>query len=463
MSLREGWISYSNEPLMSNWHETLEQLVRAALACGATQADAIWFETVDVSLGCRHGVLEGLERSESKAVTLRAFFGESQAMVSSTDISPRSLKSLAENAVRMAKATPRDPLVKLAPMSLYPAILPALDLCEYHEPSTDWLFEQARTAEAAALAHAGITNSEGADASHSRSMIGLMIASGGTISFAHAYDTSHSSLSTSVLAGSGTDMQRDYDFSTARHIADLKAAASIGEEAARRAVRRLHPRKIPSGSMPVLYDRRVSKQLLSAFASAVNGSSIVRGGSFLREDLGKPVFSPQVSITDNPLIVRGLASKPFDGEGVATKTLMLVEKGVLASWVLDMRSATALGLSTTGHATRGMGSPPSPSTTNLYMNAGTDSPEALMKQMGHGLFITETFGGGINIITGDYSQGASGFLVENGEIAAPVAEITIAGHLRDMFARLVPANDLAFDYATNAPSLFIDAMSVAGS
>lgn len=448
---------------MHPWQNLLEQLVRASLAEGATHADAIWFDNVDVSLSCRHGTLEGLERSESQAVTLRAFFGESQAMVSSTDISSNSLKNLAQNAVRMAKAAPPDPLVKLAPASLYPASLPVLDLCEKSEASPDDLFEQARAAEDVALSTPGITNSEGADASYSRSTIGLMIAYDNDIRFAHHYDTGHSSLSTSVLAGSGIDMQRDYDFSTARYRSDLKSPQEIGRNAATRALRRLNPRKIPSGSMPVLYDRRVSKQLVSAFASAINGSNIVRGASFLRDDMGKQLFLPSISIVDDPLIVRGLASKPFDGEGVATRTLYLVEAGSLSSWVMDMRSATALGLETTGHATRGMGSPPSPSTTNLYMRQGNDSPDTFLKSMKHGLLITETFGGGINIVTGDYSQGASGFLIENGEISYPVAEITIAGHLRDMFARLVPANDLAFDYATNAPSIFIDRMAVAGS
>lgn len=447
---------------MNDWHTILESLVQAALAQGADKADAVWFDTTDISLSCRKGNLEGLERSESIAITLRSFVDDAQAIVSSTDISAASLKALATSSVAMAKIAPPDPLARFAPETLYPKNLPALDLCDEKEPSADWLFAQAQEAEASALAIAGITNSEGADASYGRSSIGLMIASNGAIRFAKNYATSHASLSTSVLAGYGVDMQRDYDFSTARHVHNLKPAKLIGENAAARALKRLNPRKMKSGTMPVMYDRRVSRQLLSAFASSVNGSSIVRGSSFLRGDMGKKVFATGVYIFDDPLRVRGLASKPFDGEGVATNKLSLIEDGILQSWILDMRSSAALGLSTTGHATRGMGGPPSPASTNLTMAAGSASPESLMKQMKNGLLITETFGTGINTTTGDYSQGASGFLIENGEVAAPVAEITLAGHLRDMFARCIPANDLELDYATNAPSLLIDGMAVAG-
>lgn len=447
---------------MENWQHILESLLKTALSLGADKADAMWFDNTDINLSCRKNKLEGLERSETTAVTLRTFVGDAQAIVSSTDISLESLKNLASSAVNMAKIAPTDVFSQLAPAHLYPRNSPMLDICDDVEPSADWLFSQAQEAEACALAIAGITNSEGADASYSRSNIGLMIAYDGGVRFSNAYASSYASLSTSVLAGTGVDMQRDYDFTTARHVSDLKAARMIGENAAHRALKRLHPRKIKSGTMPVLYDRRTSRQLLSAFASAINGSSIVRGSSFLRDDLSKQIFAPSVTITDDPLRVRGLASKPFDAEGVATQTRCLVEKGILQSWILDMRSATALKLQTTGHATRGMGSPPSPSSSNLTLEAGRDSPETFIRHMKNGLLITETFGTGINTTTGDYSQGASGFLVENGEVIAPVAEITVAGHLRDMFARMIPASDLHHDYATNAPSLLIDGMAVAG-
>ena len=448
---------------MQNWSSILESLIAQSLALGATQADAVWFDTLNVSLSCRQGKLEGLERSENKAFGLRAFVGQSQAIVSATDFSKESLKTLAENAVSMAKNTPPDSFAGLADPALYAKNLPELDLCEEGEPSVDWLMQHAHEAEEAALSTQGITNSEGADASYSRNSTGIAIARDGKLQFLQSYAGSHSSFSVSVLAGSGTKMERDYDFTSARHREDLKSAASIGHNAARLTLAKLSPRKIPTCTVPVLFDRRISRGLLSTLASCISGSSIVRGASFLKDDFGKAIFPNNITITDDPHRLRGLASKPFDGEGVATKACNFIENGVLTSWLLDVRSANALGLITNGHASRGIASPPSPSATNLYMHAGKDSPEALMKQAGTGLLITETFGMGINHITGDYSQGASGFWFENGEIAYPVSEITIAGRLRDMFAHLIPANDLVFDYATNAPSLLIETMTVAGT
>lgn len=443
--------------------DLLESALLKAKTLGATHADAVWFETVDVGLSCRKGQLEGLERSENQVMNLRVFIGDAQAIVSSTDNSEAAIKELSERAVAMAKATPPDTLSELAPTELYPTSVHDLDLCEAEEPSTDWLFAHAKATEDAALSQKGITNSEGADASYSKNTIALCVMQEGTIAFSHSYQTSHSSLSASVLAGSGTDMQRDYDYSTARHRADLLSPKAIGESAAKKALARMHPRKIDSARLPVMYDPRVSRQLLSSFASCINGSSVVRGGTFLKDAMGEAVFGADITIVDDPTLLRGLASRPFDGEAVATHKRKLVEGGILQGWLLDMRSSKALGLSPTGNATRGVGSPPSPSPSNFYMEAGTESPQALMKQMQRGLYITETFGTGINHITGDYSQGASGFWIENGEIAYPVAEITVAGHLRDMFARAIPANDLQFRYATNAPSLLIDGMVVAGS
>ena len=443
--------------------EILESTLLKAKQLGATHADAVWFETVDVGLSCRNGKPEGIERSESSVMNLRVFIGDSQAIVSSTDSSEEALNRLAEGAIAMARATPPDALSGLAPTQLYPSEIPNLDLCEAEEPTTDWLFEQAKTAEAVALQTQGITNSEGADASYSKNTIALAVMQDGQVGFAEQYNTSHSSLSVSVLAGSGTEMQRDYDFTTARHRSDLLTPESLGKTAAEKALKRMHPRKINSAKWPVMYDPRVSRQLLSAFASCINGSSVVRGGTFLKDAMDSAIFSSAITIIDDPRIIRGMASRPFDGEAVATQKRNIVEAGVLKSWLLDMRSSKALGLATTGNASRGVGSPPSPSSTNFYMLAGSDSPKALMKQMKTGLYITETFGTGINHITGDYSQGASGFWVENGEITYPVAEITVAGHLRDMFANAIPADDLIFRYATNAPSLLIDGMMIAGS
>lgn len=447
---------------MQKTQTLLESLIQQTLQAGATQAEAMWYDTTHVSLSCRKGVLEGLERSENKAVGLRAFVGDSQAIVSATDTSEASLTALAQQVVAMSKFTPPDALATLADVALYPKTIPDLDLCEAGEPSVEWLMEQAKCAEDAALSTQGVTNSEGADASYSKSAVWAAIAKDGKLQFLQGFESSHSSFSVSVLAGSGTQMERDYDFTSARHRADLKSAESIGANAAKLALAKLSPRKIATCSVPVLFDRRVSKSLLSHFASAISGSSIVRGGSFLKDDLHKPIFAPTITIIDDPHRARGLGSKPYDAEGVANGPLTLVDKGTLTQWLLDVRSANALGLTTNGRASRGLASPPSPSTTNLTMQAGSQTPGALMKQAGKGLLITETFGMGVNHITGDYSQGASGFWFENGEIAYPVSEITIAGNLREMFLHATPANDLLFDYATNAPSLLVARMTVAG-
>lgn len=258
-------------------------------------------------------------------------------------------------------------------------------------------------------------------------------------------------------------MERDYDYSSTRWRSDLASAESIGKNAASRALSRLNPRRVPTCDVPVVFDPRVSRSLLSAFAGAINGANIARGTSFLKADMGKALFAPNINIIDDAHIPRGLASRPFDAEGVSGGKRALVENGVLTSWLLDVRTANRLGLATTGHASRGVGSGPSPSSTNLYMQAGNDSPNALLAGIKSGFYVTETFGMGVNLITGDYSQGASGFWIENGEVTYPVSEVTIAGHLREMFTRAIPADDLTFRYATNAPTLRIDTMTVAGT
>lgn len=447
-------------------HENLDTLCRAvkhAMASGADGADAMLFETVDVSLSRRLGKPEGIERSESKALGLRAFYGARQAIVSSTDLSQDTLCELAERVVAMAKAAPPDPDSTLAPSNLYPAALPDLDLCDASEPDNAWFTTQCKEAEEAALAVAGITNSEGADAHFSRSITCLAIADGKEIRFAHSYPSSAFSVSVSVLAGHGTAMERDYEYRAARHRQDLDLAVNIGKSAGERTVKRLNPRKVPTCQVPVVFDPRVSKGILGILANAISGSAIARGSSFLKDSLGKAIFPASVTITDDPLLRRGLASKPFDAEGVATAPLTVVEKGVLSHWFLDMRTANKLKHATTGHAARGLASPPSPSCTNLYLHNGTLSPTALMRDIKNGLYVTETFGMGVNLITGDYSQGACGFWIENGAITYPVSEITIAGKLPDMFASITPANDLTLRYTVNAPTLRVDGMTIAGA
>jgi PmbA protein len=444
-------------------NDALSRMLEQARSLGATGADAVLFSTVDTSTSFRLGKPEGIERAESRAVGLRVFVGAQQAIVSGTDTHQSALKELAERATAMAKATPADPDSCLAPESLLSDASAGLDLCDFNEPDAAWLSAQCREAEDAAMAVDGVTNSEGADAGYSRSAICLAIHNGKSLTFAHEYHSSHFSLSASVLAGTGTGMERDYDYSSTRFRSDLKSAQSIGKSAGERAVRRLNPRKVATCNVPVVFDPRASRSLLSALAGAISGSSIARGSSFLKNDLNTQIFSRGIRIIDDPHMPRGLGSRPFDGEGVKNMRRAIVEDGVLATWLLDMRTAGKLRMHTTGHAARGVASPPSPSSTNLYMDKGALTPAQLIADIRSGLYLTETFGMGINTTTGDYSQGAAGFWIENGEIAYPVSEITIAGHLRDMFKAATPANDLEFRYATNAPTLRIDSMTVAGT
>lgn len=447
---------------MSHPLDTVSQLLDQVKAIGASGADCALFDTVDVSVSQRLGKPEGLERSESSAIGLRVFMGDSQAIASSTDFSKQALAELAERAVAMARQAPPDTDSRLAPPSLHPKTIPELDLFDTAEPSIAWMREQCATAEDAALQVAGVTNSEGADCGYSRSEVTLGMLDGGAITFANRYPASYFSLSVSVLAGTGTGMERDYDFSGARHVGDLEAPAAIGKSAGTRTVSRLNPRKVKSCSVPIVFDPRAGKSLLGIFAGSINGAAVARGSSFLKDDLGKKVFAHGVQIIDDPHIRRGHASKPFDGEAVANKKIALVENGALKSWLLDMRSASRLGLVTTGHAARSTGSAPSPSSTNLYMQSGNVSVAELISDIKDGLYVTETFGMGVNTTTGDYSQGACGFWIENGAVTYPVSEITIAGRLRDMFLHMTPANDLAFRYATNTPTLRVETMTVAG-
>lgn len=433
--------------------------VARARAAGADAADALYYSSASLSVTRRMGSPEGLERSESTGLSLRVFCGSRFAVASLSDVSPATLDESAARAVAMARLAPEDADSILAPSDKLARHMPDLDLYDGSQPEADALQELCREAEDEALAQQGISNSEGADASFSHTEFALATSNG----FAGSYRSSHFSLSVSVLAGSGTGMERDYDYSLARHRADLTGAAAIGREAARRTLARLGARKMPTQEVPVMFEPRIARRLLGAFSGAINGSAIARGTSFLKDAMGQEVFSPAISVIDDPLMQRGLASQPFDGEGVAGSRLEIVSQGVLNQWLLDLRCARKLGLETNGRATRGLSSPPSPAPTNLYIAKGALSPAALMKDIKQGFYVTELFGTGVNLVTGDYSQGAAGFWIENGEIAFPVSEVTIAGHLREMFRQLTPADDLAFTYGSNTPTLRIERMTVAGS
>jgi PmbA protein len=326
------------------------------------------------------------------------------------------------------------------------------------ELATEALVARAAAAEDAALAVPGITNSEGAEAGFGRSEVFLVTSAG----FAGRLSRTSHSVSASAIAGAGTGMQRDYDYHSTVHLADLDDPAAIGRSAAERAITRLNPARPSTAKLPVIYDPRVAGGLLGHLAGAINGSSVARGTTFLKDKLGQRIFPPGIAIRDDPRRVRGLRSRPFDGEGTPTSARALIDDGVLTTWLLDSRSARQLGLRSTGHAVRGTGGPPSPSPTNLYLAAGSLTPAELMADIKLGLYVTELIGMGVNGVTGDYSRGAAGFMIRDGAIAEPVAEITIASNLLDMFAQLTAANDLRFRRGTDSPTVRVDGMTMAG-
>ena len=437
----------------------LQAAIDGAMKAGADAADALFVENVSSSVSYRLGKLEDVERSESSDLGLRVFVGNRVAFVSSCDFSNDALAGLPGRALAMAQLAPEDKYAGLAPKDRLAKTIPALDLEDKAEPAPEPLVDRARDCEAAALAVPGVTNSEGGGASFSRAAVALATSEG----FYGRYAGTSHGIGVAVLAGEGTGMERDYDQTSARHAGDLKSAAEIGTSAGERAVKRLNPRKVKSQSVPVIFDTRESAGLLGHFAGAISGAAIARGVSFLKDRMGQPVFGPAITVMDDPHRLRGQRSKPFDGEGVANQRRALIDKGRLTTWLLDCASARQLGLETTGHAARGTGGPPHPSATNLYMEPGALSPEELIADIKQGFYVTELMGMGVNGVTGDYSRGAAGFWIENGQIAFAVSEVTIAGNLKDMFLNLTPASDLVFRYGTNAPTIRIEGMTIAGA
>lgn len=436
----------------------LQDLIAKAQKAGADSADAVAMDGASISHELRLGTTQKLERSEDADIGLRVFVGNRQAIVSTTDRKPQALRDLAERAVAMARVVPEDPNSGLADPDQIAISFPELAIDDPVEPDPETLIAHARTAEEAALAVAGVTNSEGAEASWSRASIALAASNG----FAGHYSRTYHAVSVSVLAGEGTGMERDYDYSVAVFAEDLEDPATLGRNAGERAVRRLNPRKVKSCQVPVVYDPRVSGGLIGHLAGAISGAAITRGTSFLKDKLDQMVFADGVTIIEDPHRSRGQASKPFDGEGLPTMRKSLIDKGRLTTWLLDLRSARQLGMKSTGNAGRGASSPPSPSATNLWMEPGATSRDDLIGGIDAGLYVTELIGMGVNGVTGDYSRGAAGYWIENGELTDPVSEITIAGNLKTMFASLTPADDLEFRYGTNAPTIRIDKMTIAG-
>ncbi len=426
-----------------------QDLLRAARAAGADMADTVMNVGSSVSVQRRMGRIEETERAESRELGLRVFIGKCSASVSCSAIDPSAFARLAAQAVAMARVVPPDPYTDIpeAPLPLDAALL---DLDDPREPEIETLIARAAAAEDAALAVPGITNSEGASASWSRSY-SLLAPSHG---FAGIYPRSYHGVSATAIAGAGTDMQRDYDYDSASHSEDLEDPASLGHRAAAQALARLNPARPKTGRLPVMFHPRVAGSFLGHLSSAINGASIARGTSFLKDRLGQAVFAPGLRIIDDPLRLRGRRSRPFDREGQPGATRAFIEDGVLTSWILDTRSANQLGLKSTGHAG---------GTSNLYLEPGRLSPEELMADITEGLYVTEMIGMGVNGITGDYSRGAAGFMIRNGVLAEPVAEFTIAGTLQDIFANLMPANDLVFKRGTDSPTLRIEGMTLAGA
>jgi PmbA protein len=435
-----------------------ERLMAAARRAGADQADALAVRAVSLSVDVRDGAVEESQRAEGDDLGLRVLVGKHQAVVSTNDLKADGFAALAERAVAMARAAPEDRFAGLADASLLAKEFPALDLVDPDMPDVGALETLAREAEEAGLAVAGVTKSGGASASAGISGFVLVTSHG----FFGTTIASRHGVAMTAIAGEGTGMERDYDFSSTLHASDLEPAQVIGRRAGERAIKRLNPRKVATRRHPVVFDSRVSGSLVGHLTSAVNGSAIARKTSFLRDKLGAQIFPASITIIDDPLRPRGLRSRPFDAEGVAGQRLALVQDGVLASWLLDSATARELDMKTTGHAQRGVSSTPSPGPSNLHLAAGAKTPDELIADIEEGLYVTDMIGMGVNLVSGDYSRGASGFWIEKGQCTYPVSEVTIAGDLLEMFRSLEPANDLKFRYGTNAPSLRVEGLTVAG-
>jgi PmbA protein len=439
--------------------DTAGKLLALAKEAGADAADVLAVAGAFLEVEMRDGITEKLERSEDQDFGLRVLVGQGQAVVSTSRDDATSLRQVAERAVAMASAAPPDSFAGLAAAETVAASWPDLMLADAAAPDAASLTERARDAEQAGRDVPGVTRSNGASATASRRRI-LLVASNG---FAGAYERTGYAVAASMIAGTGTAMERDHDWHSALHWESLKTPAEIGRTAGERAVRRLNPRKVPSGPLPVLYENRIAGGLVGHLLGAIVGSAVARGTSFLKDSMGERLFRAEIAIIDDATIRRGLASKPFDAEGRATRLTPLIAEGRLVSWLLDEHSARQLGLASTGHASRGTSGPPSPQPTNVTLAAGRRSPQALMRDMGRGLLVTELIGMGVNGVTGDYSRGAAGFWIEDGAIAFPVSEITIASNLKTMFRDLEAADDLERRGAINAPSLLVPEMTIAGT
>ncbi len=440
--------------------ERATRLVEQAKKAGADAADAVYECDASTEVQVRLGALEDVVRSEGEEIGLRVFIGQRSATISSSSMNPDILAKLVDRALDMAREAPEDQFAGLAPAELLAkGSFADLQSDDGLDPDPHSLREAALACEDAARAVKGVTNSEGAGASAGKSIFALATSDG----FAGVSHASGYGISASVISGDGDAKERDYDWHSARYLSDLNQPADIGRRAGERTIRRLNPGTLKSGTMPVVFDPRVGGSMLGHLIGSISGSSIARKTSFLLEKMGAQLFNAGLSIIDDPLRVRGLSSRNFDGEGLAASRRTIIDKGVLTGWLLESASARQLGLTPTGHASRGVSGAPGTSPSNLHLEGGTVSVAELIGDIKQGVYIHELSGQGVNPVTGDYSRGAAGFRIENGEITGPVAEFTIAGNLIDMFAALSAANDLEFIRSTNVPTLRIDGMMIAGA
>lgn len=444
-----------NREKMKTLEDTAAQLVEGALKAGADACDCVVARGNSIGISVRDGKVENTERTEADEFSLRVFCGKKTASVSANQTD--DIAGLCERAVSMAKVSPEDPHAMLAPVDKLATDIPDLDLSDSFEPSAQQLTQSALACEAAGLDVKGVAKSMGASAGWGATGFVLATSTG----FVGSFERTGNSISAAMIAGEGTAMERDYDFHSSVHYEDLEQPEAIGKSAGERVIKRLSPRQVASGAFPVIFDRRQAAGILRTLAGAINASAITRKTSFLRECLGKKICRDEIEIICDPLMKRGQGSRPVDGEGISGKSIAFVDKGTLTQWVLDCASAHELGLETNARAARS-GAGTSPSTTNLFLKAGDKSLEDMISSVEKGLYLTETIGHGINMVNGDYSKGAGGFWIENGEVQFPVSEITVAGNLKEIFANMVPADDLEMRFSTNSPSLYIDGLTIGG-
>ncbi len=437
-----------------------DNLVKQAIKAGADAADAVYASSSSNEVQVRLGKLEDVARSEGEEIGLRVFVGKRSATVSSSSMNPEILSGLVQRVIDMAKVAPDDQYAGLAPQDrLLKGTPPNLDTDDGGDPDPASLQMRALECEDAARAVPGVTNSEGGSASAGASIFALATSHG----FTGVKTSTGYGVSASVLAGEGDHKERDYDWRSARHEADLPSATAIGQSAGERAVKRLNPCKVKPGTMSVIFDPRIGSSLVGHLIGGIGGASIARKTSYLLDSLGEQLFDSNISIIDDPHRMRGLSSRGFDGEGLPTSRHALIDKGVLTGWLMESASARQLGLEPTGHASRGVGGAPGVGTSNVHMVAGLLSVADIIADIKYGVYILELSGHGVNMVTGDYSRGAAGFLIENGEITKAVSEFTIAGNLKDMFRKLTAADDLEFIQSINVPTLRVDDMMVASA